>query len=437
MSNAARAGKAPDVQLLMAELDFLSKLSQVVASTSELQPILDWIVHATTDLVSADEGIIRLPDSDIAGDPMRTRIRRESHGVASGSWPMAVSLSVEGYLSMHSNVLATHDLHDDPRFPGLRGNPTRVRALLAVPLKLNGRMTGLLAVTHHDPGRQWMDNEIQLLTIVANSSASVLEQARLRAEALEKQRFEELSRRMDIELKQARDIQMGLVPARPLRVGSWEVTGRIEPARMVGGDAFSYYTLGPGRFAVAIADVSGKGIPASLLMSSVQASLRAFCDGRWQIPEAIRQVNQSVARSAQSGKFITLFYGEIDVAAGTLRYANAGHNYPLLRRADGTLEALRTGGLPLGLFDDTSFAEGQSRFASGDTLLMYSDGVTEAMSADGQEFGEERLEALWRSHGHRPPGEVLEQLLAAVHEFRGPASQSDDITLVVVGPPAD
>jgi sigma-B regulation protein RsbU (phosphoserine phosphatase) len=408
-----------------------------VASTSELQPILDWIVRATTDLLSADEGIIRLPYSDVAGDPRRTRVRRQSHLAASGSWPTAVSLSVEGFLSLHGSHLATHDLHDDPRFPGLHGGSTRVRALLAVPLRLNGRMTGLLAVTHHEPGRQWMDNEIQLLTIVANSSASVLEQARLRAESIEKQHLEEMAKRMDVELKQARDIQMGLVPTRPLRSGPWEVDGRIEPARMVGGDAFNYYTLAPNRFSVAIADVSGKGVPAALLMSSVQASLRAFCDGRWSIADAVKQVNQSVARSAQSGKFITLFYGEVDIEAGVLHYTNAGHNYPLLRRHNGELETLSTGGLPLGLFEDTQFAVSQVRFAPGDTLLLYSDGVTEALSPDGLEFGENRLETLWRERGARPPGEVVDHLMSEVREFRGAASQSDDITLVAVGPPAN
>jgi serine phosphatase RsbU (regulator of sigma subunit) len=422
----------PNAQMLMAELDFLSKLSQVVASTSELQPILDWIVRETTSLLSADEGTIRLPDPEVAGDPMKTKVRRRSRGTESGSWPAAVSLSVEGYLSLRNDALATPDLHDDPRFPGLRGGSTRIRALLAVPLRLNGRMTGMLAVTHTEPGRHWMPNEIQLMTIVANNSASVLEQARLRVEAQEKQRFEELNRRMELELKQARDIQMGLVPMRPLRSGSWEAAGRIEPARMVGGDAFSYYALPDGKLSVAIADVSGKGVPAALLMSSVQASLRAFCDGSWPIPEAMGHVNRSVARAAQSGKFITMFYGEVDGLNGRLRYSNAGHNYPMVRRADGSIERLQTGGLPLGVFDDSQFAQGETPFAPGDSLLLYSDGVSEALDPSGAEFGEDRLERLWREHGARPTAEVLDLLLSELGSFRGAAGQSDDITLVVV-----
>src|SRR5689334_24858059 len=106
----------PNVEMLMAELEFLSKLSQVVASTAELQPILDWIVRETTALLSADEGLIRLPNPEVAGDPMRTRVRRQSAGIESGSWPPSVSLSVEGFLSLKDDHLATSDLQDDPRF---------------------------------------------------------------------------------------------------------------------------------------------------------------------------------------------------------------------------------------------------------------------------------------------------------------------------------
>jgi len=423
----------PRAEILRAELEFLSKLSQVVASTLELQPILDWIVRETAALLSADEGLIRLPDPDVAGDPMRTRVRRRSTETESGSWPAAVSLSVEGFLTLRGEVLATPDLHDDTRFPGLRGKPTRVRSLLAVPLKVGGQMTGMLAVTQPQPGRHWMPDEIQLMSIVANSSAGVLEQARLRLEAAERARLAELAQRMDTELAQAREIQMGLVPAGALRMGGWEAVGRIDPARMVGGDAFSFYPLGPDRFAVAIADVSGKGVPAALLMSSVQASLRAFCDGRRDLPDAMQHLNRSVARFASHGKFITLFYAEIDFAAGVLRYSNAGHNYPLLRRVDGRLEPLKTGGLPLGLFEDGVFAEGQAPFAPGDALLLYSDGVTEAINPGGEEFGEERLEQIWRDHGTASPEAVVENLMRALAEFRGPAAQNDDVTLVVVG----
>jgi sigma-B regulation protein RsbU (phosphoserine phosphatase) len=181
----------------------------------------------------------------------------------------------------------------------------------------------------------------------------------------------------------------------------------------------------------AIADVSGKGVPAALLMSNVQASLRAFCDGRQNVPDAVRHINQSVARSA-SGKFITLFYGEMESGTGRLRYTNAGHNYPLVRRRGGTVEELREGGLPLGLFEDAEYQQGEIVLAPGDALLLYSDGISEAIDIRGEEFGEDRLTAFWKEHGVSPAGQVIEDVLGEVERFRGTAAQSDDMTVVVL-----
>jgi sigma-B regulation protein RsbU (phosphoserine phosphatase) len=213
------------------------------------------------------------------------------------------------------------------------------------------------------------------------------------------------------------------------------MSGRVVPAREVGGDAFDYFPLGDGRVAIAIADVSGKGVPAAILMSNLQASVRAFCNGRWPIPEALNHVNKSVVRTASSGKFITMFYAEFDSSRSVLKYSNAGHNYPLLRRADGTLVELTEGGLPLGIQEHATYAEGELPVAAGDSLLLYSDGISEALDAFGQEFGEERLRSLWQRHGATAPGQVISTVLSEVEAFRGRAVQSDDMTLVVLGTP--
>lgn len=421
-----------DIQRMQNELLFLSELARVMGSTTELQPILDWIVSKTVSLLGAEEGSIRMA-VDPQTNTTRTVIMKPARTeLASGSWPRPVSMSVMGYLST-GRTLATPDLHDDDRFQGLRGQPTRIRACLAVPLVLNNRVTGMLAVTESSPGRVWNAMDQLLLGIVAQHSAGAIEAARLRAEEMAKRELEERTRKLEEELSRARDTQMTLVPSMPLAMGRWIAVGRIEPARAVGGDAFDYFPLGESRFGLAIADVSGKGIPAALLMSNVVASLRAFCTGRRPIPVAIQQVNHSFVHSIAKGKFITLWYGEVDVPAGVLRYVNAGHNPPLLRRADGTIEKLAEGGVPIGVFDTWEYVQGEVAFAPGDTLLLYSDGVTEALDAFGTEFGEDRLERLWREHGQRPPAEVLKHGFAEVATFRGPAEQNDDITLVVVG----
>ena len=431
MSNAT---STPSSQRLLAELQFLAELCQVVASNTELQPILDWIVQKTTGLLKADEGSIKLLGPDTGAPTAKTIVRKQSQGVDSGSWEMPVATSVMGFLLHKGEALASPDLLEDPRFPGLKHAKSRVRAVLAVPLRVGNRVTGMLAVTNREPGRQWTAEETQLLDIVATNSAGVIEQARLRVEAEEKKRLEEENKRMERELDLAREIQMSLVPSRPLVLGPWEVHGQVVPARQVGGDYFDYFPIDADRFAITIADVSGKGVPAALLMSNVQASLRAFGSGERPIPEAMRRVNESVTRSSSGGKFITLFYGEVDVDKKVIRYTNAGHNYPLLRRKDGAVEELAEGGLLLGLFEEAEYKQGEIAFAEGDALLLYSDGISEAIDSRGHQFGEERLRSLWQSCCSLASGQMIGCLLSEVETFRGSAGQSDDMTAVIVGP---
>ena len=416
---------------MRAELGFMYELCQVVASNSELQPILDWIVQKTTSMFEADEGSIRLLSEEEATPTLRTLIRREQPGIQSGSWPPTISMNLMGCLMARDEAVASPDLRNDTRFPALRSVESRIRSVLAVPLKSGNRFTGMLAVTTATPGREWTHEESQLLSIVASNSASVIEQARLKIEAEEKRRLEERQRLLERELDTARGIQMSLLPSRPLHVGHWEIVGRVAPAKQVGGDAFDFFSLGEGRAGVVIADVSGKGIPAALLTSNVQASIRAYCDGRAPIPEAIRAVNEGVLRSA-NGKFITLFFAEIDASRGVIRYTNAGHNYPLLRRAGGTIVELIAGGIPLGLIEGTPYEQGDTSFSPGDTLLLYSDGITEALNARGEEFGDDALRELWQAHGAEPAAATIERIFGAVETFRGRAMQSDDMTLVVI-----
>ena len=418
--------KSDDRDHLQAELNFLSELCAVTASYTELRPILDWIVQKTTGMLAADEGSIRLSGPDHAAPTAKTLVRKHQPGLDSGSWEPPVATSLMGYLMAKGEGLASPDLLDDDRFPGLRRTQSRVRAVLAVPLRVENRITGMLAVTNRAPGRQWSNAESRLLHIVATHSAGAIEQARLRVEADVKKRLEE-------ELDVARDMQMNLVPSAPLVCGPWEVHGRVVPARQVGGDYFDYFPIGDGRFAIAIADVSGKGIPAALLMSNVQATLRAYCDGDREITAAMGLVNRRMSQNASAGRFITLFYGEVDPQRGLLRYTNAGHDSPLLRRPDGSVEELATGGLLLGPFEDAEYQRGEVSFTPGDALLLYSDGIPEAFDSRKAMFGKDRLRTLWQSCCTLPSSDVIGCLLHEVETFRGSAAQSDDMTALVVG----
>jgi sigma-B regulation protein RsbU (phosphoserine phosphatase) len=426
---------AADDAPAQSELEFITELCEVVAEQAELQPILDWLVHRTTRLLGTEECSIKLVTA--GSDVAKTIIfdnRRAGFEAGISTWSPTVKAIVMGFLMSQQGELASPDLPADPRFPVLKTQQTPIRALLALPLKVDGRVTGMMAVSNAQPGRVWSKHDVQLLSIVASHSAGVIEKARLRVEAEAKRRLEMEKEVLEKELMLARDIQMRLVPAAAMRLGGWQVEGRLIPAKQVGGDFYDYFPIDDGRAVVVIADVAGKGVPAALLVSTVQSAVRAFSDGRLAPKTLVEQLNRAVVRSSAAGKFVTFFYAELDHARGRLRYVNAGHNYPRLRRANGELESLEKGGVPLGLFDGLPYEEAEVAFGVGDALLMFSDGISEAMDAFQAEFGEDRLDALWRECGHGTGRATIDRVMDEVIAFRGSAPQSDDMTTVVVAP---
>jgi phosphoserine phosphatase RsbU/P len=399
------------------EIEFLAELSRVVASSQNLNSVLEWIVEETPKRLAADGGSIKLTgDDDITVSVIR---RMDGYG----SWPRAITISVMGYLQLTHGPLATADILADPRFPGMRGLESPVRAILAVPLQVGARIIGMLGVGRREAGREWSPEEIRLAEIVAAHSAEVIEILRHR------RRTDELQQ----EIAMAGKLQQSLLPVAPLRFGPWEITGRVVPARHVGGDYFDYFALDRDRVGLAIADVVGKGLPAAMLVSSISVLVRLSCDGRRPLGDAFAQMNRYLAHWDDPRKSATLFFGEMDFRRGLMRYVRAGHNYPLVRRAGGQVEELREGERPLGLFADVEYEEGQVRIEDGDTLLLYSDGVTDAKRPDGELFGEERLASLWGRCPDGAPERSVEKILEEVSAFRGVEPQSDDISVVVAG----
>lgn len=255
-----------------------------------------------------------------------------------------------------------------------------------------------------------------------NQMAEGLE--RERALAADKQRLED-------ELRLAREIQDRLLPDAPPDIAALDLAGRSLPARHVGGDYFDYLLLDGGKVGIAVADVSGKGAAAALLMSSFRASLRSLDLAALGPGESLARLNRFVHSSVDPGKFITAFLGVLDPASGQLSYAVAGHEPPYLLHVDGSTEELAVGGLVLGLFPEARYEEGQAEMRTGSLLAVFTDGVTEAQNPSGEFFGGERLLAeLKRSRGATCSG-TLEHIVKDVQAFAGAAAQFDDITLVL------
>jgi serine phosphatase RsbU (regulator of sigma subunit) len=253
------------------------------------------------------------------------------------------------------------------------------------------------------------------------------------AEGLERAR--ELAKdhdRLDIELEVARHIQARLLPAAALNVPGLDVAGLSESAREVGGDYYDYFDLGRGRVLLVIADVSGKGVPAALLMSGFRASLMSQDTTNDEPDVLARRVNAFLHRSVEPGRFVTAFFGFLDVNSGRFVYVNAGHNPPLLLRADGTLERLCEGGLILGFMPDPPFMRGEITVERGDLLVLYTDGVTEGVDATNEQFGEERLVASVRTARTDSSSDLAHQIVREVRSFEGALGHADDVTVLVV-----
>ena len=244
-----------------------------------------------------------------------------------------------------------------------------------------------------------------------------------------------LSKTIEEELAKVRlaaRIQRELLPQEAPRVPGYDLAGRSIPAQTVGGDYFDFVFIDDRHLALCLCDVSGKGLPASLLMANIQASVRSQVLAHASVPECLRRTNTLLFRSTNSRTFVTAFYCALDLDRHELRYGNAGHNPPLLFRAEGEPERLVRGGLVLGIAEESAFEEAVCRLGSGDVLVAYSDGVTEIENAAHEEFGEEGIIAVVRRDRDRSAAEVLDAIVEATIAFGGDQLQPDDITLIVL-----
>jgi len=233
------------------------------------------------------------------------------------------------------------------------------------------------------------------------------------------------------EYEEAREIQQALMPKEIPQMPGLEISGSWRPARVVGGDYFDVFKFGARRLGLCIADVSGKGMPAALLMSNLQAVVKALAAENRPPKELVEKVNRVMSRNTAEARFITLFYGLLDVDRKTLQYANAGHNPPVLTREDGVQVRLEQGGLIVGAFQESVYDQGEIDLRPGDRLVMFTDGLSEAVNRNGEEFGEERLAEASRSNRQLPAEALHRCLLDRVTDFCG-GDFGDDATVLVV-----
>ena len=403
------------------ELSILNDLARAIGASLNSEQIMHTIIHRSLRAVGAEQGVITLVDEE-AGDSMKTLVRTAVSSAGHSKYHFNQALL--GWMHINKKPLTINSPGTDERFRGVRWDES-IRSLLCVPMLTKSSLRGVLTVYNKKDGGPFTDEDQRLLAIIAGQSGQVVENARLNE-------LEQSLIRMKEELRLAATIQNDLLPRDPPTIAGFDVAGTSVPAQVVGGDYFDFIRMDEQQVALCLGDVSGKGVPASLLMANLQATLRGQTHSNVSARECVGRSNGFLHRSTSPDKFVTLFYGILDATSRRFTYSNAGHEAPFLSRADGEFLRLEKGGLILSILEDFAYEEETIELQAGDVLVIYSDGVSEAMNPDGEQFGEGKIQEVIGAHRNRPAAGIIDALIKAVRTHAGTAPQADDMTMIVV-----
>lgn len=403
------------------ELSILNDLARAIGASVNSQEIMRTIVHRSIKAINAEQGVITLVEPH-DGDAMKTLVRTAVSSAQHASYHFSQSLL--GWMYLHKKPLMVLDPKHDDRFQGVAWDPS-IRSLVSVPLMVKAELKGVLTVYNKKGSEHFTEDDQRLLAIIAAQSAQVVENARLLEAELDLQKMRE-------EIRLASRIQTDLLPKEQPRIPGYDIAGRSVPAQVVGGDYFDFIPVDDRRIALCLGDVSGKGLPASLLMANLQATLRGQTLLAGSVRDCIRRSNRLLHQSTSSEKFVTLFYGILDQDRHSLSFTNAGHENPFLLSEGGTADRLTEGGVVLSILEEFPYEEATVGLRPGDVLVIFSDGITEAINPAQEMFGEARLAAVIAEHRHKAAADLIEQIIGAVREYAGTAAQTDDMTLVVL-----
>lgn len=410
------AGGAPGARAFAA----LSQWASELMSDRPLAEVFETVLAITFRAVAPMRGAILLLD----GDPPTLDVVASSGIADEGN---LVSKTITGLVLEKRQSVLTSNALDDPRF--MNAESVGLQAIcsaMSVPLWNNREVIGMIYVdTSGRPG-SFSKVDLEVLTLIANLAAIKIDHTRLAERDREMQELEQ-------ELQAAARMQRRLLPAEPPSLEGYELYGTNLPCHAVGGDYYDFQLRPNGRLALAIGDVSGKGMGAALLMATLQAAFRAHAATGADPSELVARLNRAICENSAADKFITFFYGELDPSTGELEYVNAGHNPPLLFRAgDAAPEPLLTGGKILGFRASFAYDARRLTIAPGDLLFLHTDGINESRSEADEEFGEERMIELVRSRRMLPVAELGAYVQERIRVFTGPVPPFDDLTLCLL-----
>jgi sigma-B regulation protein RsbU (phosphoserine phosphatase) len=406
-------------------LEVLSQAARSLLAHRPLPDLFEDVLNLLFAAVPCERGAILL----LEGTPPEPTVKASR---SRGGQPLLakVSRSIARRVLERRETMLLPNLMEDTAFSTQDSIlSTGIRSALCAPLWFTSAsaeqdaVIGLVYLDSLAMNRPFSEEDARIVTALANVAAAKIENVRLLEESMEKRRLEE-------DMRVAAEIQRGLLPDGAPVVAGYGVVGSNRPCRTVGGDYYDF-SLSDGRLLMALGDVSGKGTGAALLMTVLRAAVR----GHWadeSVAEAVGRINSTVCQNVTAGKYITFFLARLDPGSGRVDYVNAGHNPPLLIRRDGTIETLNEGGMVLGLFDSMPYGEGIAELRTGDTLLIFSDGVTETWSIKGDEFGDQRLgEVAVRGRG-LDAANLQTEILRELEVFEAGTKATDDRTLIVL-----
>ncbi|MEW6730174.1 MAG: SpoIIE family protein phosphatase [Acidobacteriota bacterium] len=403
--------------------DLLSLVSKVGLMLSDwsLNQLLENILDIVFENVQAERGFLLLVDRQTS--ELVCKVARYRVSPPDGR---ALEVSISRHISdlvMQQKSVLTSDAQRDARFADAQSILlSGMRSCMAVPLALHEQVLGMIYIDNPYE-RRFTKDDLLVLTTIASVAAIKVEQARFIEEQLERQRIEQ-------ELEVAATIQKRLLPQEPPNILGLESVGLNIPCHTVGGDYYDFVVSGPDTIGFAIADVSGKGIPAALLVSTLQATFRAIIEQQ-DLKDAVTRINKVICRSTPSYNYITFFYGLLNKRSKTFLSINAGHNAPIVVKRNGRIERLNKGGFCLGMFERAEYEMEETSLSEGDIVCLFTDGVTEAANLAEEEFGEERLIQLLQEHRSLPLEELSRRLYGEIEQFVGEAPQHDDLTYVL------
>jgi sigma-B regulation protein RsbU (phosphoserine phosphatase) len=416
--------QAENLQLQRAvqELAIINEIATAINSTMTIEQIVQLMVQKCVKHMNVEQAsVMLLEDSDLR-KVFHTMVRKSDS--RSEVLPYRLNTQLTGWMLKNKTPLVVNDLMNDTRFVKEEDEKLTILSLLSVPLVSKGKIIGIITVFNKKSG-EFDHNDKRLLAIIAAQSAQVIENARLLEEEQQLLVFQE-------ELRTAAEIQNKLLPQEPPVIECFDLAGRSIPAKTVGGDYFDFMKTDYQQLMFCLADVTGKGLPAALLMANTQATIRGQSMITSSPAKSVANANRLLHHNTSMGKFVTLFYGLLDCHKFKINYCNAGHDHPMLFRNGKLHDRLTIGGLVLGFLPEYDYQENEISLNKGDVLVIYSDGVTEAMNEKEEEFGEERVQNIVENNYHLSAKEIVDKIVAEVRDYAGKVPQSDDITLIVI-----